>query len=55
MVNALMDQEKRNNYQSNIAENHGNTKQLFSEVHLLLGKSKTKPLPSDKSASELCS
>ena len=55
MVNALIDQEKRNHYQSIIAENHGNTKQLFSVVHLLLGKSKTTPLPSDKSASELCS
>ena len=55
MVNALIDQEKRNHYQSIIAENQGNTKQLFSVVHLLLGKSKTKPLPSDKSASELCS
>ena len=29
--------------------------QLFFIVHLLLGKSKTTPLPSDKSASELCS
>ena len=47
MVNALIDQEKRNHYQSSIAKNHGNTKQLFSVVHLLLGKS--------KSASELCS
>ena len=37
MVNALIDQEKRNHYQSIIAENHGNTKQLFSVVHLLLG------------------
>ena len=54
-VNALIDQEKRNHYQSIIAENHGNTKQLFSVVHLLLGKSKTTPLPSDKSASELWS
>ena len=55
MVNALIDQEKRNHYQSIIAENHGNTKQLFSVVHLLIGKSKTTPLPSNKSASELCS
>ena len=55
MVNALIDQEKTNHYQSIIAENQGNTKQLFSVVHLLLGKSKTKPLPSNKSASELCS
>ena len=55
MVNALIDQEKRNHDQSIIAENHRNTKQLFSVVHLLLGKSKATPLPSDKSASELCS
>ena len=55
MVNALIDQEKTNHYQSIIADNHGNTKQLFSVVHLLLGKSKTTPLPSNKSASELCS
>ena len=55
MANAVIDQEKRNHYQSIIAENHGNTKQLFSVVHLLLGKSKTTPLLSDKSASELCS
>ena len=55
MVTALIDQEKRNHYQSIIAENHGNTKQLFSVVHLRPGKSKTTPLPSDKSASELCS
>ena len=53
MVNVLIDQEKTHHYQSIIAENQGNTKQLFSVVHLLLGKSK--PLPSNKSASELCS
>ena len=55
MVNVLIDQEKTHHYQSIIAENQGNTKQLFSVVHLLLGKSKTTPLPSNKSASELCS
>ena len=55
MVNALIDQEKTNHYQSIIAENQGNTKQLFSVVHMLLGKSKIKPLPSNKSPSELCS
>ena len=55
MVNVHIDQEKTNHYQSIIAENQGNTKQLFSVVHLVLGKSKTKPLPSNKSASELCS
>ena len=54
MVNALIDQEKTIHCQSIIAENQGNTKQLFSVVHLLLGKYKTKPLPSNKSASELC-
>ena len=54
MVNVLIDQ-KTHHYQSIIAENQGNTKQLFSVVHLLLGKSKTTPLPSNKSASELCS
>ena len=55
MVNVLIDQEKTHHYQSIIAENQGNTKQLFSVVHLLLGKSKNTPLPSNKSASELCS
>ena len=55
MVNVLIDREKTHHYQSIIAENQGNTKQLFSVVHLLLGKSKTTPLPSNKSASELCS
>ena len=55
MVNALIYQEKTNHYQSIIAENQGNIKQLFSVVHLLLGRSKTKPLPSNKSASVLCS
>ena len=52
MVNVLIDQEKTHHYQSIIAENQGNTKQLFSVVLLLLGKSKTTPLPSNKSASE---
>ena len=39
MVNVLIDQEKTQHYQSIIADNQRNTKQLFSVVHLLLGES----------------